>query len=314
MSNFLKSFFSYTLYIGLVIICVDFTFGKLLSRIENNNQIYYPRLRWDDFYKADKNSLDVLFVGSSHCYRAFNPLVFDSLTLKKSFNLGSSAQTPVTTLFVLEEAFKTQKPEIVVFEIFPGVWKSKNYSTSAKFNYEFIRSSDIRKKMLMSGFKDVKEAFQLNFLISRYKRIVRYGMKGLFRSSLKSPDFDYVSKGFVGTYKSNKSSFKEWTYNLDKIEKKQIEYIDKIKKFCADQDVKLCFVINPYNPDYLTKCQNYKDVHEMALTITKGYKLIDFNMLDFSFDPNVDFYDSGHTSYKGADKLTKYFADLYQTI
>lgn len=304
MKHFISKALVYLVAISIVIGVVDFIIGKVLKKIEFENRNYYPRLRWNDFYNTKANSMDFFFIGSSHCYRSFNPILFDSLTGKSSFNLGSSAQTPVTTYYILKEAFNSQTPESVIFEIFPGVWQSKNYSTSTKFNYEFIQSEEIKRDLFRYGFKDTKEAFLLNLPVARYKRIVRYGMKFIFGSSLQSPDFEYLSKGFVATYKSNNTKFKKWGYNFDKIQVEQIEHIEKIKALCKSKNVKLSFVISPYNPDYISKCRNYDQVHKMALEMTNGYQLIDFNKSKLSFDPNVDFYDSGHTSYKGANKLT----------
>jgi len=47
------------------------------------------------------------------------------------------------------------------------------------------------------------------------------------------------------------------------------------------------------------------------LEISSGYDLIDFNVLNYEFDSNSDFYDSGHTSFKGANRLTQLFSQLY---
>ena len=51
----------------------------------------YTRLMMHEFY-GQKN-IDVLFVGSSHCYAALDPSVTDEAFAANTFNAGSSLQS-----------------------------------------------------------------------------------------------------------------------------------------------------------------------------------------------------------------------------
>ena len=73
----------------------------------------FAQERWNDFYSLPNNSLDVLFVGSSHAYVTFNPDIVDTTLHVRSFNLGGPAQTPITTYYVLKEALRFQRPRVV---------------------------------------------------------------------------------------------------------------------------------------------------------------------------------------------------------
>src|SRR5438477_3987320 len=46
-------------------------------------------------------SVDILFIGSSHAYRGFDPRLFAETGLT-SFNLGSKAQSPLNSYFLLK--------------------------------------------------------------------------------------------------------------------------------------------------------------------------------------------------------------------
>ena len=66
----------------------------------------YTRLTMHELYEtADSGeNIDTLFLGSSHCFRAYDPQLFTELTGKNSFNLGSSSQNYDTSYYLLREA------------------------------------------------------------------------------------------------------------------------------------------------------------------------------------------------------------------
>lgn len=65
-------------------------------------------------------SVDVLFIGSSHSYRTFDPRVFDLYGVS-SFNLGSSNQSPIQSEVLLYELLDKLNPHLVVFEVHPDI-------------------------------------------------------------------------------------------------------------------------------------------------------------------------------------------------
>jgi hypothetical protein len=69
---------------------------------------------WADY--SALSSVDYLFLGSSHCYRGLDPDLFKEQGIK-SFNLGSSSQTPLNSYSILEKTIgKTQN---VILEVYP---------------------------------------------------------------------------------------------------------------------------------------------------------------------------------------------------
>ncbi len=64
--------------------------------------------------------VDVLFVGSSHSYRTFDPRVFERHGLRV-FNLGSSNQTPVQSEVLLHRYLEKLSPRLVVVEVHPDI-------------------------------------------------------------------------------------------------------------------------------------------------------------------------------------------------
>jgi hypothetical protein len=64
------------------------------------------------------HDVDLLFLGSSHAYRGFDPRIFHEAGIR-TFNLGSSSQTPLQTRILLNRYLDQLNPEQVIFEVYP---------------------------------------------------------------------------------------------------------------------------------------------------------------------------------------------------
>ena len=68
------------------------------------------------FYELEDNTVDVLFLGSSHAFEDFNTgTLWDEYGMS-SFILAGSVQPMWNTYFYLKEALKTQTPKLIVLE------------------------------------------------------------------------------------------------------------------------------------------------------------------------------------------------------
>ncbi len=68
------------------------------------------------FYTMEKDSVDVLFLGSSFCVNGFIPQEIYNQYGIRSYNLGSEQQSVLLSYYWLEEALRFQKPSVVVLE------------------------------------------------------------------------------------------------------------------------------------------------------------------------------------------------------
>lgn len=70
-----------------------------------------------DFYRLEEDTVDVLFVGSSHVYYSINTCnLYDDYGIA-SYLLASPAQPVWISYYFLQEALKTQSPRLVVFDV-----------------------------------------------------------------------------------------------------------------------------------------------------------------------------------------------------
>src|SRR5437773_8597741 len=65
-----------------IYITVIFVLSQLMAyvlkeplRDAEKKNVLYDKTRWQDFYAQPVNSISLLFLGSSHAYRSFNPLI-----------------------------------------------------------------------------------------------------------------------------------------------------------------------------------------------------------------------------------------------
>ena len=71
---------------------------------------------YNGFYNMKKNTIDVLFLGSSVAVNNFCPQKIYNDYGIRSYNLGSEQQSIILSYFWLKEALRYQKPKVVVLE------------------------------------------------------------------------------------------------------------------------------------------------------------------------------------------------------
>ncbi len=71
---------------------------------------------YHSFYKMKRNTIDVLFLGSSYCVNAFSPPEIYNQYGIRCYNLGSEQQSIFLSYYWLKEALNYQSPSVVVLE------------------------------------------------------------------------------------------------------------------------------------------------------------------------------------------------------
>ncbi|HIR28929.1 MAG TPA: hypothetical protein IAB84_13270, partial [Candidatus Choladousia intestinigallinarum] len=88
------------------------------------------------FYEIEENSLDVLFLGSSHLYYGVQPGELWGQYGITSYVMGSPEQTAATSYYLLKEAFTRQKPKVVAMESY-YLWYDGLYYSEARLRQAF---------------------------------------------------------------------------------------------------------------------------------------------------------------------------------
>ncbi len=272
------------------------------------------------FYQMTDNSIDVLFLGSSHAASGFNPQEIYNNYGIRSYNLGCEEQNILVSYYWLKEALKSQKPKVVVLD------------TYMLFEYDYrepLNTSEPCTRMAIDAMKWSKVKYeaikaicdndkQQNFNSYIFKNI-RFHNRWM---NLTEQDFTYRQiekhyelKGFVplNNICDNISLDYQPYLDYDLLDYEtpvplMNEYLTKINDLCAENDIKLMLVKTP-SAEWSTSKHNY--VRHYA-NINK-LDFIDFNTKEVfdksDFVYTEDMNDDGHCNIWGSKKVSLYIAN-----
>lgn len=294
----LLKFFAFTafVYIVFIICCGLFmpkVFSKNLSYEKGSNGHLNSRVKEISDYK----NIDILFLGSSHAYRGFDTRIFQKHGFT-TFNLGSSAQTPIQTELLLNRYLNKLKPKLVVYEVYPGTFSfdgvesaldiisnDKNDSETIKMALE-LNNIKVYNTMVYGFFRDI---FQLN---KNYKE-----------KSVKKYD-TYVNGGFV---ERNSLYFKPFKNAITKSEwefkEKQFDAfkrnLEKLKAMKIS-----CILVQAPTTSQLYKSHTNNEYFDNKMKTFGAY--YNFNG-KLSLVDTLHFYDEDHLNQKGVELFADYF-------
>ncbi len=282
----------------------------------------YQTLSWKDttgeyvsnieqLKNTPNDTIDVVFVGSSHVYCGFAPHALWNNTGIASFDLSISGMDRYSAYYYTKYLLKTQKPKVVAVDLFP-----------ITFEGHLDQGNEYRNMMSMPVSKDAidlaknysvstKEESEVNEAINNYLLrwpIVHSRYKELKKGDfLEAPENSFLrGEGLVNNITPvDLNEAREYT-DIGDLTKEQIKWIDDFVKLSEDKGFKLIFMVAPYAAQY-HEMLVYNAVEEYV----SGIQNVDFisaiTETDTKFDFKNDFADSGHLNASGAVKLTKWF-------
>ena len=262
------------------------------------------------FYNVEKNSLDIMFFGSSHSYSTFNPTVIEEQTGLKSYNFATQQQPIQITYHYMIEALKYQKPKYFVLE-----------SHMLTIDQDYAEEGTVRDaldKMRMSKNKieainvsvenkDDRATYYLNIIKyhSRYNSLTKTDIKeGILQEGIDNDGFislDSVPEITVDNKKILKQDTKKEIYY------KNVEYLNKIIALAEENNIELILVKTPCQMDE----ERQSKVNWLVdYTAEREIAFIDYNRMSKELKlEEGDFYDTGHVSGTGAEKVSTNFSN-----
>jgi len=240
------------------------------------------------------DSLDVLFMGSSHAYRTFDTQFFDSVGVR-AFNLGTSAETPINSIQLLTGTSHYLKARTVILELYPRVFTMDG--VEAYMN-------------LLNGMNEyLPDQAKTAFLLRDRRTILCYLGRRLALGEpyvTRTKTDVYVKGGFVrndmiGKLGNNRLVIPE------KVNEAQFEACSQMIEVLQQRKVEMVAVIVPIpalSPE--TKVQYDKLTKRIAeMCRIHHVKFIDFNQ--FVSYPAEYFYDADHLNYTGVQAFLPFF-------
>lgn len=287
----------------VLIFCVLLYSVSRVLRFKYDDGIY----QFDSFYILKNNSIDVLLLGSSHSFININSFYLYKLYGISSFNLGGSVQPLWNTYFYLKEALKTQKPKLIVLEIFTIIanYEYIDDSRIIKNNYGLRWSFDRLNSIMVSSPKNRWNEF-LNPFYQCHNRYSSLIFEDFF--NYKDMEKYKYNKGSGLSYRiySNMKPKVNYITNETSLYPKVEKYYRMIIKLAKNNNIPILIVKSPYS----TYNENDQKKYNMAERIAKEYNVpfinLNYNYDDYNLDFSKDFADNVHVNYLGAEKIAKY--------
>jgi hypothetical protein len=250
--------------------------------------------------------LDILCVGSSHAYRGFDPRIFRARGYV-AFNMGSCAQTPMNTYFLLKRHLPGIKPKLVIFELFPVVVSGDGLESTLDLLANSPPSREMLEMALAAG-----NPHAVNYFLQRLVRFRKHPLSGLIQSDIE--DETYIPGGYVETAMVRGRRTGETAHDI-RMSRGQLRYFSKILGLVKKSNTRLVVVIQPLPEDYLRSISNYKTAVGELRRIARrhGVEILDFNEV-IRLDPMLDYKDENHLNKSGVLKFNKALLDTLESM
>lgn len=324
--------FKLVLFIAVLIPAVIFI-GNKYSKASTENLINtYNQSRWNEFYALPKDSLDIVFLGSSHSYCTFDPEIIDSRLGTSSYQLGMPLQHMDSTYYTMREVLNYQKPKLAVVEVYWDMMDDEFELTQAGYLFQVMKNKELEKQYISEVFP-LSEKLKYNNAALRYqadyfayrtselKKSVEAKYNVAMPQTQKQQGSEkYRSKGYtMCDYKmlpdefDKTNQFKNLDGNKWKINDTQVKYLKKLTKLCRDNGTDVIFVTAPVANVSMDYIKNYGQIHNTVQNIADEMNVpyLDYNYVNGENNllTNDNFRDDAHLNHSGVTIVDNNFAD-----
>lgn len=299
-SKYLKRIVSAVILFGMVILI----FGRYAEIAR------YPRTGLYDFYnKIEKDTVDVLCVGSSHVYCSINPVqMYDDYGIA-AYDLSAGSQAIWYSYYFILEALKTQKPDVVILDVYTVIEPDGYFDKKIEGNLLNMKPSYTKYEALRAADADDIASILFEFPIthSRYKQLQKEDY-----SIRKNNGFflGYLYETRIVPYSKEQITDVRGGVEMDPISRKAEEYLRKTIERMKKDEIDLILVNAPW-PNITEGAQkkyNYvqKIADEYGIPFLNGCLYTEEIGLDYTVDSMGD---GGHLNYTGAAKYTRWLCN-----
>lgn len=293
MKKFLIQIVYFLFFSLLCYVCMLFLWGNIVPEKLRKNLNYrkggYGHMfsRIEEIHKI--KNVDILFLGSSHAYRGFDPRIFLKYGIT-SFNLGSSSQSPIQTNLLLKRYLDSIHPRLIVYEVYPGTFSSDGVESSldiiANDRIDFYTA----QMALAENHIKVYNATIFALLNQNILHSTDY------KEERRKGDDVYIDGGFVerklSFYKKIKYRNTYWDFNSI-----QFEYFARNIDLIKSKSIRLLLIQAPITPE---KYWSYLNNNEFDDKISSYGAYINYNK-ELYLDDSLYFYDAHHLNQNGVE-------------
>lgn len=275
----------------------------------------YLRTTEIKFNEIDEyKDIDILFVGSSHSSRSFDPRIFSQHNLK-TFNIGTLSQTCMQSWFIIDRYIDSLNPKCVIIDLYPDLMNTYGEESAIDFiNSDFDHDlaawewTKLKMAMCTKNTNVINEwiyrAFRRHILHHKNQRQTFIG------NEIHICHNKYIRSGFVE--KDMKYYDLKPDYRIDttcRCNAMQMMFLNKTVELLKKRDINYLLVEAPV-PSVLYK--SYDNHEQYSAKISEYGTFIDYNTR-ITLNDSLDFYDSHHLNQNGVVKYDSLLIrDLYE--
>ena len=308
-----KSLCVFSILILLMVVLNKIFINKLILFQAVNSDVtelpYLPE-KWDGFYEKDKNTIDMLFVGTSVVHTGVDVNYLYHEYGFTSYDLSADQMSSQNVYAFLKEALKYQVPKVVFVDVQSLSWAEAASATSLHYNYDFMHQGINRIKGIKENKNVSSEGNLFPFLEyhTRWEELNETDFCYLFQDKLNMLNgyFIYMltnAAAVPATYEKTQDTLSELGYTYTE------ENLNKIISLCNEKGMKCILFRTP---------QSYTENQAKYCNAIEKYAIeneVDFwNFNDYyseiGVDFSTDFVDGQHLNYIGSRKFTAFLGTM----
>ncbi|MBR2187990.1 MAG: hypothetical protein IJ860_01070 [Eubacterium sp.] len=273
-------------------------------------KLSHTRNNISGFYGEKKDSLDVVFIGTSGTMSAYAPMQAYEDYGYTSYNFCTNERTVESITYSVKEVLKTQSPRLLVIDVRPLIRKvtmaqllADGDTPSVRYNTDGYRYSLDRLKFLWKTLPHNTSS------LSYYFDVIVYHGEPLYWNNWNSAyHFTYRGYNFMGW--SNDIPEPEINDDIVPLDENLDAALDEILALCKTVDSEVLFLYYPYRIAMYNDYQ-IENVNYVQQKITDaGFPFIDCEEYydEIGLDAAKDFQNGGHWNILGAQKITAWLA------
>lgn len=268
----------------------------------------------DNFKQLEPDSVDMVFIGTSHQFCTINPdLLYEEYGIN-SFMLATSAQTIPMSYYAAMEAIELQHPKAIVLEV---LYCTNDFRTvTPEMSHTFFDGMPWceAKKLAIEDLIEPGEQIYYYLNLGRYHSRWKDLSEEDFQSNLTSPRGGYYTEEVKYNWQIPVISRDEKEPMSDEM----LKYLDMIVELCEENHVELILYVAPFNSlydddstreDLFRRQRIFNWLDDYADERGLRYYNLFYEMHKIRLDGTTDYKDSQHFNCYGQEKVTRYMAE-----
>lgn len=289
---------------AVIFLAALFVMINCANNVLRQTEDRYNREMFPAFYAEEKNSIDVVTIGSSACYQYVNnPVLYEKYGIT-SFNLSTALQPPSIAGAIMDEAEKTQRPALYVVEVREYLHMKEKQRTKSVFCVTDSIDLSLNKwKLICRAYPDasrwVSEFLDITKYHGKWTSVPKEALSYIWN---RVPSLKKTWRNRMVIQAQNPPAMPDELEPLSLSDLNRKDLVDLLKA-CREKNREVLFVLMPYI--------HGSKIPGQALTLQQiveeyGYQFL--NLADPALCPmdySRDFYNKYHVNAWGSEKVTE---------